>query len=76
MSYGRSVLLTIKERELLDALTEKGALKQACEFLRISYATGSQRLFRIRKKYENASIMVKDYERYKMRIQDKTNVYL
>lgn len=76
MSYGKSVLLTIMERQILDALVEKGGLKEACESLHINYTAGSQRLFRIRRKYENASIMVKDYERYRMRIQDKSNLYL
>lgn len=74
--YGRSVLMTLREREVLDALVKEGTLKRACAFLDISYDAGSQRLFRVRRKYESALRMVREYERYRLRIQDKTSLYL
>lgn len=76
VTHGKSILLTPREREILDALVSKGSLKEACAFLGIAYNTGNARIFRIRSKYENASVLVREYERYKLRVQDKSNLYL
>jgi molybdenum-dependent DNA-binding transcriptional regulator ModE len=71
-----SLGLTEKETELLEAIIEEGDLRKACTRLDIKFATGSQRLFRMRERYKKAQDLIRDYERYRAQVMARVKLYL
>jgi len=67
-SEGPRLGLSDKERELLEALVVHGSVKSASEAIDVPPSTASQRLLRLKLRYQRAKLLVTEYERYKLRM--------